>query len=146
MAVPVSYKMHVEGMDCASCASKIETALKRLPGVSDIEVNPTTGLLRLDLDEDRTRLADVTSRIRMLGYTPHAEDHGHGRDGGGGAHRHFHDHSDVDGAWWKGRKARLVLLTGLLFALAASTACRNTKPCFMRWRRGSASCHSCAAP
>lgn len=122
MAVPVSYKMHVEGMDCASCASKIETALKRLPGVSDIEVNPTTGLLRLDLDEDRTRLADVTSRIRMLGYTPHAEDHGHGRDGGGGAHRHFHDHSDVDGAWWKGRKARLVLLTGLLFALAASTA------------------------
>ena len=29
-------KMRVEGMDCSACAIKIENALKRLPGVSDI--------------------------------------------------------------------------------------------------------------
>lgn len=31
--------MRVEGMDCGACALKIENALKRLPGVSDINVN-----------------------------------------------------------------------------------------------------------
>ncbi|MCP6600494.1 cation transporter, partial [Klebsiella pneumoniae] len=30
---------HVEGMDCASCVAKVEGALKRMPGVSDILVN-----------------------------------------------------------------------------------------------------------
>ncbi|HBD39429.1 MAG TPA: hypothetical protein DC084_38270, partial [Cupriavidus sp.] len=29
----------VEGMDCASCVGKIETALGRLDGLSDVQVN-----------------------------------------------------------------------------------------------------------
>ncbi|MGE3517111.1 MAG: cation transporter, partial [Hyphomicrobium sp.] len=31
-------RMSVEGMDCGACALKIENALKRLPGVADINV------------------------------------------------------------------------------------------------------------
>ncbi|MCA6113017.1 heavy-metal-associated domain-containing protein [Bradyrhizobium sp. CNPSo 4026] len=32
-------------MDCAACALKIENAIQRLPGVTDIEVSFTTGTL-----------------------------------------------------------------------------------------------------
>ncbi|CAB3712914.1 heavy-metal-associated domain-containing protein [Trinickia soli] len=32
---PLALKLRIEGMDCASCALKIENALKRLPGVYD---------------------------------------------------------------------------------------------------------------
>ncbi|MGL1765673.1 cation transporter, partial [Vibrio parahaemolyticus] len=32
-------KLRIEGMDCGACALKIENALKRLPGVSDVNVN-----------------------------------------------------------------------------------------------------------
>ena len=35
-------KYHIEGMDCASCIGKIETALKRMPGVSDVQLNFAT--------------------------------------------------------------------------------------------------------
>jgi Zn2+/Cd2+-exporting ATPase len=47
--------MRVGGMDCSACAIKIENALKRLPGVSDINVNYGTETLVLNVDEDRTR-------------------------------------------------------------------------------------------
>jgi len=33
--------MRVEGMDCASCVGKIETALARMDGVSDARINFT---------------------------------------------------------------------------------------------------------
>jgi Cd2+/Zn2+-exporting ATPase len=34
--------MRVAGTDCSACTIKIENALKRLPGVSDIYLNYTT--------------------------------------------------------------------------------------------------------
>ncbi len=34
MAAASPYRLRIEGMDCASCALKIETAMQRLPGVS----------------------------------------------------------------------------------------------------------------
>ena len=41
-------------MDCASCARKIETALTRVLGVSDIAISTTTETLRLRAAEPRT--------------------------------------------------------------------------------------------
>ncbi|MAS13587.1 MAG: hypothetical protein CMH69_09800, partial [Nitratireductor sp.] len=37
----------VGGMDCASCANKIRTALERLPGVSDVRVSVMSETLAL---------------------------------------------------------------------------------------------------
>jgi Cd2+/Zn2+-exporting ATPase len=42
-----------EGMDCGACALKIENALKRLPGVGDVNVNYGLQSLTLNFDEDR---------------------------------------------------------------------------------------------
>ena len=43
---------HIEGMDCASCVGKIETALARMPGVSDVKLNFATEKLALTLAPD----------------------------------------------------------------------------------------------
>lgn len=107
-------KMHVEGMDCGACAIKIENALKRLPGVSDINVNYGTETLALNLDADRSSRKVIEEKIRGLGYTPQplAGDEGHvadmpGRD---------------DRPWWQTRKGRLVAIDAALLAVAFGIA------------------------
>jgi Cd2+/Zn2+-exporting ATPase len=114
-------KMRVEGMDCSACAIKIENALRRLPGVSDINVNFATETLSVRLDENRTRRDVVESKIRALGYTPQSlEPKGvQPLDGRGGPGRKTYDQG-----WWSTRKARLAVgLAGLLaLAFALSLA------------------------
>ena len=45
---------HVKGMDCASCVGKIERALIRMPGISEVQLNFATQKLALTLaPEDR---------------------------------------------------------------------------------------------
>ena len=43
MAEATQTRYRVEGMDCASCASKIDTAVRRMPGVTDVSVSVTAG-------------------------------------------------------------------------------------------------------
>ena len=63
-------KMRIEGMDCSACALKIENALKRLRGVSDVSVSYGIETLTLRLDQDRISLVAVEQQIRALGYEP----------------------------------------------------------------------------
>lgn len=106
MASSTPFKMRIEDMDCASCAIKIETAIRRLPGISDLDVNAGSGMLTLMLDEDRTSRSEIVARVRRLGYTPaeHTEDLEAG-----------HSHDADDGPWWRGTKAILAALSGVLF-------------------------------
>jgi len=43
----VIMQYHIEGMDCASCVGKIERALMRIPGVSEVQLNFATQKLEL---------------------------------------------------------------------------------------------------
>ncbi|MXQ10639.1 heavy metal translocating P-type ATPase [Microvirga makkahensis] len=99
-------RYRVEGMDCGSCARKIETALNRVPGVSDIAISTTTETLRLRVAEAGTGEL-VETVVRNLGYgiTPLTEG------------THHHDHA-ADGPWWRSAKGRLTILCGLGLALA----------------------------
>lgn len=91
----------VGGMDCGSCAAKIETALSRLPGVADVKVSVARERLNLSLAEDKTSVAKIEDTLRKLGFKPAllpqekaprekiaAEPHDHGHD---------HDHSSCGG-------------------------------------------------
>ena len=107
-------KFRVEGMDCGACALKVENGLKRLPGVSDINVNVGLERLSLVFDEDRTSRKAIEERIRSLGYAPHSLDAQTSAD-----RPAFEAPSTVaDGAWWRTRKGQLVLGTGAVLILA----------------------------
>src|SRR5690625_6626573 len=59
----------IEGMDCARCVGKVETALARMPGVSDIQLNFATERLELTLAPDSvTQAADIEKVIKDLGF------------------------------------------------------------------------------
>jgi Cd2+/Zn2+-exporting ATPase len=61
-------RYRIEGMDCPSCAGKIETGLGRLDGTGEIRVNYQKQSLALRLDETRTPRDAVEARVRALGF------------------------------------------------------------------------------
>ena len=58
----------VSGMDCASCATKIKTAVSRLPGVSAVDVAIMSERLKLTLADDTTKQDKIEGVVRALGY------------------------------------------------------------------------------
>jgi len=100
-------RYRVEGMDCASCATKIDTAVRRMPGVSDVAVSVTAGTMTVSHD-GASDLAAIEKKLTGLGYAvapllagaaptpPHAHcDHDY--DGHDHAHEHgAHDHEGHD--------------------------------------------------
>jgi len=105
-------RYHVEGMDCPSCASKIETAVGRFEGAEDIRVNYHSQVLALRLDEAATPRSAVEEQIRKLGYGVAPVE----------APRVVASEPGVDVGdmrlvrprqlWWKGQKARLAAAIG----------------------------------
>src|SRR3546814_11485340 len=70
---PLRYR--VAGMDCPSCVGKIETALRRLPGIDDVSLNYHSQTLRLRLVEATTSRGKLEGTIRSLGYGLELADH-----------------------------------------------------------------------
>src|SRR5690606_19809993 len=99
-------RLTVEGMDCASCAAKIETAAKRTAGIADATVSVAAGTVVLD-HEAGADIEDFRRRSAAMGYktspaaapSPTAP-------------------RPVERAWWQGGKARLTLACAIALALA----------------------------
>jgi Cd2+/Zn2+-exporting ATPase len=119
-------KLRVEGMDCGACALKIENALKRLPGVSEVSVNYGLQLLTLNLDEDRTSSRTIEDKINALGYMAVAPSAGTASVPGTSGRGEV-----SDGSWWLSRKGRLVIRTGAL--LVAAFIISNLDPALSQW-------------
>ncbi len=125
----------VEGMDCADCARKVETAVTRMPGVTSSKVNFSTQKLAVGFDAGKTKLEDFARIIEPLGYKLKAmpkvskakfsvtkteidllekpEE----------VHEDVHDHdhtdsSEPDKPWFQSRQGQLVLSSGGLLILA----------------------------
>ncbi|CUB20590.1 Copper-exporting P-type ATPase A [Bacillus subtilis] len=60
--------MQVSGMTCAACASRIEKGLKRMPGVTDANVNLATETSNVIFDPAETGAAAIQEKIEKLGY------------------------------------------------------------------------------
>jgi len=65
-AQPLESRYRVTGMDCASCGRKIDTAIRRLPGVEDVSVAVQTGVLKIRHGGDPADAA-VLQQLRNLG-------------------------------------------------------------------------------
>ncbi|TCQ81716.1 Cd2+/Zn2+-exporting ATPase [Ochrobactrum sp. BH3] len=97
-------RFRVEGMDCASCATKIDTAVRRVAGVEDVSVSVTTGMMTVRHDGS-SDLESVAKKVRSLGYSVEPmvdekapamhEHHDHDHAGCSG-HDHDHDHKHHD--------------------------------------------------
>lgn len=59
----------VGGMDCAACVAKVEKAVARLPGVSDIRVNLMAERLSLTRAEGGATAEAIERQVAALGYT-----------------------------------------------------------------------------
>ncbi|MES1927228.1 heavy metal translocating P-type ATPase [Salinisphaera sp. T31B1] len=60
-------RYRIDGMDCASCAAKIEGAARRVKGVNHVDVSVAARSMTIEHD-DEVRLDKLEKRIRTLGY------------------------------------------------------------------------------
>lgn len=101
-----STTLRVQGMDCGGCERKVESALKRLNHVEDVSASSVTGSVRLTAPPGKTlHQAEIESTITALGYQV-MDDSATDAD------------SETSPAWWQSPKGRLVIVSGVLLALA----------------------------
>lgn len=63
------WHFQLEGLSCAACAAAVRRALQPLPGISDIEVNPLTQKMRLELTSDSPlQTGEVIAAVQKAGY------------------------------------------------------------------------------
>lgn len=124
MAAPdAQLKFRIGGMDCPGCATKIETAVRRVAGVGTADVALGSQTLTLSYTGPDPSQA-VQKQVVDLGYeiapfsraTPDAAaDH----------------HQLEDGPWWRSRKAMLTILCAAALGLAYTIGL--AWPAFGQW-------------
>lgn len=58
----------VTGMDCPSCAAKIEGAARAVSGVVEVKVSIASQIMTLRVDDAKARLPEVERAVTALGY------------------------------------------------------------------------------
>ena len=124
MTATLQTRYRVDGMDCAGCATKIDAAVRRMPGVGDVAVSVTAGTMTVRHCET-SDLGAIEKKVTGLGYqvTPlkdgslapdnstaqrdQVDEASHKSEG-----VHGHDHGPTTGAWWQSKKGRLTLACG----------------------------------
>ncbi|MBA3594116.1 MAG: copper-translocating P-type ATPase [Polaromonas sp.] len=67
---PLTLDLGVGGMTCASCVSRVEKALKKVPGVQDATVNLATESARVSYAPSPQMDAQIRRAVRNAGYEP----------------------------------------------------------------------------
>ncbi|WP_369324876.1 heavy metal translocating P-type ATPase [Burkholderia cepacia] len=66
-AAPASIELDIDGMTCASCVSRVEKALAKVPGVTRASVNLATERATVDVTPDVTA-ARLAEAVKQAGY------------------------------------------------------------------------------
>ncbi len=67
-AAPGHLDLDIEGMTCASCASRVQRAIAKAPGIERAAVNLATGRARVEFDPVVTSFEDLVHRVEATGY------------------------------------------------------------------------------
>ncbi len=113
-------RYRVSGMDCASCASKIDTAVRRMDGVEDVSVSVTNGSLTVT-HADSLGSDAIARQVSRLGYGATPWDRGDGKAGNGTDDRsssHDDDAGAAGQAWWRSGRARLTIASAAALVVA----------------------------
>ena len=62
------YTLDIGGMTCASCVSRVEKALDKIPGVEAASVNLATEQARIRIHRGSSSLADIIALVQKTGY------------------------------------------------------------------------------
>lgn len=121
----VKRRLVIEGMHCASCASRIEKRLSREAGVQEANVNLATKVATVTFDPSRSDAAALVAAIESLGYgasMPEEEEaergvraHAHG-----GGHVHGGAAGDGEVGRLRGRLVLGAVLAAPVFVIAMS--------------------------
>ncbi len=71
---PSECVLNVQGMDCASCVSHVEKAIRKLPGVSNVSVNLALGRANVAFDPRAVGPARIASAVTDAGYAAAVKD------------------------------------------------------------------------
>ncbi len=131
----LAMKYRIEGMDCPSCAGKIETALSRVPGVSAVKVNYLAQSLLLTADEGQAPASAIGEALKKLGYSSARID-GSAQEAANSDRPESAGTSDDHTSqgtkhWWSSTRGLWVLATGAAVGLAFAAS--MIAPDVSRW-------------
>ncbi|MFA5957802.1 heavy metal translocating P-type ATPase [Hyphomicrobium sp.] len=124
MASSVQTRFRIDGLDCAGCATKVDTAVRRMPGVEEVAVSVAAGTMTVR-HQGTVNLGAIEKKVTALGYkifpasdrhTPTkangccSPDATHAAGEAGRAQMPAHDDVPRKGAWWQSKKGRLTLV------------------------------------
>ncbi len=66
---PQQVVLEVKGMSCASCASSISTALKKVDGVKEASVDVKGGTATIQCEAGKADPSALTAAVEKAGYT-----------------------------------------------------------------------------
>lgn len=106
-------RFNIQGMDCGACARKIDTVVRRMPGVKDVNVSVTSNAMTVVHETGAAVNEAIPQKLKSLGYgatlapvsagnlSPQKIEHDHhagcdGHDHEGHDHAHDHDHGEHD--------------------------------------------------
>ncbi|MET0427773.1 MAG: heavy metal translocating P-type ATPase [Microvirga sp.] len=112
-------RLRVSGLDCASCAAKVENAVRRLPGIEEIQVSVATETLTVR-HGPATDARAIAATVRSLGYG--ADDTS--ADAVSDAER-------PEPVWWQSPKALLAFACAAALVLAYAVG--QAAPAMERW-------------
>ncbi len=128
--VATTTRYRVEGMDCAACAAKIETAVGRLPGVQRVEVSVNAGTVKVTHGPEMDQ-SEISRQIVGLGYQVADHEEASRTDGHHGEAIERHEKASGNRSWWNTGKGRLTLACGL--ALSGAFVLGKLLPATERW-------------
>lgn len=62
-------KLMVNGIHCNGCANKIKNGIKNLSDENQVEVNVTTGEVKISFDGEKNSISDIKTTISNVGFS-----------------------------------------------------------------------------
>src|SRR5687768_1045675 len=115
MTDAVQTRYRVTGMDCGSCAAKVDAAVRRLPGVEDVSLSVSAGTMTVCRQQGEPLLPVMKASLKGLGYDVRPTDPDTSE---GNSRSHLADEDRSEGPWWRSRKGLVTIACGLALAAA----------------------------
>lgn len=103
----IETRYRVKGMDCPSCVTKIETAVKRIPNVAGVHVSIGHSNMVVRHSTAESTREKIEAVVKALGYGIAVPGNAESSDG-----------AEPVQAWWRSKRGQLTILSGAALIVA----------------------------